>query len=128
MPKKVTAVIAEHHEDRPFSSIESVIVWIADAISGSRPGARYEPHENYVKKMGKIEEIAGSFKGVTEALAFQAGRDVRVIVNPNEIDDDGLVILARDITKRLEKEAEYAGQIKVTVIRETRASDTTAAH
>jgi ribonuclease Y len=128
MPKSVVAIIAEHHEDRPFSSLESVIVWVADAISGSRPGARYEPHENYVKKMEKIEEISGSFKGVQEALAFQAGRDVRVIVNPNEIDDDGLVILARDITKRLEKEAEYAGQIKVTVIRETRASDTTAAH
>ena len=128
MPKGVVAIIAEHHEDRPFSSLESVIVWVADAISGSRPGARYEPHENYVKKMEKIEEISGSFKGVVEALAFQAGLDVRVIVNPNEIDDDGLVILARDITKRLEKEAEYAGQIKVTVIRETRASDTTAAH
>ncbi len=128
MPKAVTAVIAEHHEDRPFSSIESVIVWIADAISGSRPGARYEPHENYVKRMDKIEEIAGSFKGVSEALAFQAGRDVRVVVNPGEVDDDGIVILAREITKRLEKEAEYAGQIKVTVIREVRATDTTAAH
>jgi len=128
VPKKVVAIIAEHHEDRPFSSLESVIVWTADAISGSRPGARYEPHEGYIKKMDKIEELAGSFDGVTEALAFQAGRDVRVIVNPDKIDDDGLVILARDIAKRLEREAEYAGQIKVTVIRETRAADTTAAH
>lgn len=128
MPKEVVSIIAEHHEDRPFSSIESVVVWVADAISGSRPGARYEPHEQYVKRMDKIEEIAGSFPGVQEALAFQAGRDVRVIVNPNEVDDDKMTVLAHDIARRLEKEAEYAGQIKVTVIRETRASDTTAAH
>ena len=128
LPKKVVAIIAEHHEDRPFSSIESIIVWIADAISGSRPGARYEPHENYVKRMDKIEEIANSFEGVTEAFAFQAGRDVRVAVNPDEIDDDRLTILAHDIAKRLEKEAEYAGQIKVSVLREVRASATTAAH
>ncbi len=128
LPKKVVNIIAEHHEDKPFSSIESVIVWIADAISGSRPGARYEPHENYVKRMGAIEEIANSFNGVVSAIAFQAGRDVRVVVNPDEVDDDVAVILARDIAKRLEKEAEYAGQIKVTVIRETRASATTAAH
>lgn len=127
LPKKVVAIIAEHHEDKPFSSIESIIVWIADAISGSRPGARYEPHENYVKRMEKIEEIANSFDGVKEALAFQAGRDVRVAVDPNEIDDDRMVVLARDIAKRLEKEAEYAGQIKVSVIRELRASATTAA-
>lgn len=128
LPKNVVSIIAEHHEDRPFSSIESVVVWVADAISGSRPGARYEPHEQYVKKMDKIEEIAGSFNGVVEALAFQAGRDVRVIVNPEEVDDDKITILASDIARRLEKEAEYAGQIKVTVIRETRATDTTAAH
>lgn len=127
LPKKVVAIIAEHHEDKPFSSIESVIVWAADAISGSRPGARYEPHENYVKRMDKIEEIAGSFNGVESAIAFQAGRDVRVVVNPDEVDDDRLTILAHDIAQRLEKEAEYAGQIKVTVIRETRASDTTGA-
>jgi ribonuclease Y len=78
--------------------------------------------------MGAIEEIANSFQGVTSAIAFQAGRDVRVVVNPDEIDDDSATILARDIAKRLEKEAEYAGQIKVTVIRETRATATTAAH
>lgn len=126
-PKEVIACVAEHHEDRPFSSNESVIVWIADAISGSRPGARYEPHEDYVKRMDKIEDIAKSFEGVDQAYAFQAGRDVRVMVNPDEIDDDSVVLLARDIARRLEKEAEYAGQIKVTVIREIRASDTTAA-
>lgn len=126
-PKEVVNCIAEHHEDRPFSSVESTIVWIADAISGSRPGARYEPHEEYVKRMSKVEDIARSFSGVDAAYAFQAGRDVRVIVKPEEVDDDKLTVLARDIARKLEKEAEYAGQIKVTVIREVRATETTAA-
>lgn len=127
-PKEVIATVAEHHEDKPFSSVESVIVWIADAISGSRPGARYEPHEEYVKRMTKIEELAREFEGVEQVFAFQAGRDVRVIVKPDEISDDELVVLAHDIAAKLEKEAEYTGQIKVTAIRETRASDTTLAH
>lgn len=126
-PREVVNAVSEHHEDKPFSSVESVIVWIADAISGSRPGARYEPHEDYVKRMDKIEGVVKSFDGVIEAYAFQAGRDVRVIVNPEEIDDDELTVLVHDVAKRLEKEAEYAGQIKVTAIREVRASDTTAA-
>lgn len=127
IPKEVVACVAEHHEDRPFSSNESVIVWIADAISGSRPGARYEPHEDYVKRMVKIEEIAKGFAGVDQVFAFQAGRDVRVIVNPNEVDDDKLSILAHDIARKLEKEAQYAGQVKVSVIREVRATETTSA-
>lgn len=127
IPKEVVNCVAEHHEDRPFSSNESVIVWIADAISGSRPGARYEPHEEYAKRMVKIEEIAKSFPGVETAFAFQAGRDVRVIVNPDEVDDDKLTILAHDIARKLEKEAEYVGQVKVSVIREVRATETTAA-
>ncbi|MBI3397287.1 ribonuclease Y [Candidatus Woesebacteria bacterium] len=127
IPKEVIATVAEHHEDKQFSSIESVVVWTADAISGSRPGARYEPHEEYIKRMTKIEEIASSFDGVDSVTAFQAGRDVRVIVNPEEVDDDRLTIIAHDIAKRLEKEAEYAGQIKVTAIRETRATNTTKA-
>lgn len=126
-PKEVVACVAEHHEDKSFSSVESIIVWIADAISGSRPGARYEPHENYVKRMEKIEEIATDFKGVDKVYAFQAGREVRVIVKPDEVDDDALTVLAHDIAKRLEKEAEYAGQVKVTAVREVRATDTTAA-
>lgn len=126
-PKEVVNCVAEHHEDKPFSSFESVIVWTADAISGSRPGARYEPHEGYVNRMEKIEEIAGGFDGVYEAHAFQAGRDVRVIVKPEEVDDDDVVVLARNIARKLEKEAEYAGQIKVTVIREVRATDVTSA-
>ncbi|KKQ52237.1 ribonuclease Y [Candidatus Woesebacteria bacterium RIFCSPHIGHO2_01_FULL_39_17] len=125
--KEVVNAVAEHHEDKPFSSVESVVVWIADAISGSRPGARYEPHEDYVDRMSKIEDIVKTFAGVESVFAFQAGRDVRVIVSPEEVDDDRLVMLARDIAKKLEKEAEYAGQIKVTAIREVRASETTVA-
>lgn len=127
LPKEVVAAVAEHHEDRPFSSVESVIVWIADAISGARPGARYEPHEEYVKRMTKIEDIVSKFPGVETTYAFQAGRDVRVIVKPDEVDDDSLTVMAHDIAQALEKEAEYAGQIKVTAIRETRATDTTKA-
>jgi len=127
LPKEVIACVAEHHEDKPFSSVESTVIWIADAISGSRPGARYEPHEEYVKRMTKIEETAASFPGVETVYAFQAGRDVRVIVKPEEVDDDRLTVLAHEIAERLEKEAQYAGQIKVTAIRETRASETTAA-
>jgi len=127
LPKEVIACVAEHHEDTPFSSNESVIVWMADAISGSRPGARYEPHEDYVKRMVKIEEVAKGFSGVDQVFAFQAGRDVRVIVNPNEVDDDKLTVLAHDIARKLEKEASYAGQIKVSVIREVRATETTSA-
>lgn len=117
IPKEVVACVAEHHEDKPFSSNESVVVWIADAISGSRPGARYEPHEGYVKRMSNIESVAKGFPGVDTVYAFQAGRDVRVIVNPEEVDDDKLTVLAHDIARKLEKEAEYAGQIKVSVIR-----------
>ncbi len=125
--KKVVNAVAEHHEDKPFSALESIVVWIADAISGARPGARYEPHEGYVKRMDKIEEIASGFPGVEKVFAFQAGRDVRVIVDPSEVDDDKITILARDIANKLEKEAEYAGQIKVTVFREVKASETTKA-
>jgi ribonucrease Y len=127
LPKEVIATVAEHHEDKPFSSNESVIVWMGDAISGSRPGARYEPHEDYVKRMGNIETIAKGFPGVDVVYAFQAGRDVRVIVNPNEVDDDKLTVLAHDIARKLENEASYAGQIKVSVIREVRATETTSA-
>jgi len=127
MPKEVIACVAEHHEDKPFSSNESVIVWMADAISGSRPGARYEPHEDYVKRMTNIESVAKSFPGVDVVYAFQAGRDVRVIVNPDEVDDDKLTVLAHDIARKLEAEASYAGQIKVSVIREVRATETTSA-
>ena len=107
--------------------MESIVVYVADAISGSRPGARYEPHEDYVQRMEKIEEIANSFNGIDQAFAFQAGREVRVVVRPDEVSDDGLTVLVHDIAKKLENEAQYAGQIKVTAIRQTQASETTKA-
>lgn len=125
--KRAIDAVAEHHEDKPFSSMESILVYIADAISGSRPGARYEPHEDYVNRMEKIEEVARDFEGVDQAFAFQAGREVRVIVKPEEVSDDGLTILARDIARKLEDEARYAGQIKVNVFRQTQATETTKA-
>ena len=120
IPEKVIDCIAEHHEDKPFSSVESAIVWIADAISGSRPGARYEPHEDYLKRMTNIEEIAKSFPGVAEVAAYQAGREVRVIVEPDKVTDAEMTVLVDKIIKKLEEEAKWAGQIKVTAIRETR--------
>ncbi len=120
IPEKVINCVAEHHEDKPFSSVESAIVWIADAISGSRPGARYEPHEDYVKRMTNIEEIAKSFPGVSEVAAYQAGREVRVIVEPEKVTDAEMTVLVDKIVKKLEEEAKWAGQIKVTAIRETR--------
>lgn len=120
IPEKVINCVAEHHEEKPFSSVESAIVWIADAISGSRPGARYEPHEDYVKRMTDIEEIARSFPGVSEVAAYQAGREVRVIVEPEKINDAEMTVLVDKIVKKLEEEAKWAGQIKVTAIRETR--------
>lgn len=123
----VVNAVAEHHEDTPFSSLESVVVYIADAISGSRPGARYEPHEDYVKRMETIEEIARSFSGVEQVFAFQAGREVRVIVNPEEVTDDQMTVLANDLARKLENEASYAGQIKVTVLRQTQATEVTRA-
>lgn len=121
IPEKVINCVAEHHEDKPFSSIESAIVWISDAISGSRPGARYEPHEDYIKRMTAVEETARSFAGVSEAIAYQAGREVRVVVEPEKITDAELTVLVDKIAKKLEEEAKWAGQIKVTGIRETRA-------
>ncbi len=127
LPEIVINAVAEHHEDKPFSSIVSRIVWVADAISGSRPGARYEPHGEYVKRMGQIEEIAKSYSGVETAYAFQAGRDVRVLVKPEEISDSELTVLVHKIAQHLERDTQYAGQIKVTGIRELRISEVTKA-
>lgn len=127
LPGPVINAVAEHHEDKSFSSYVSRIVWVADAISGSRPGARYEPHDAYVKRMQTIEDISKSFPGVLEVYAFQAGRDVRVMVEPGQISDSQLTVLVSQIRQRLEKEAQYAGQIKITAIREVRATDITKA-
>ena len=126
LPEIVINAVAEHHEDKPFSSDISRIVWIADAISGARPGARYEPHEDYLKRMEKIEQIANNFPGVLEAIAYQAGREVRVLVKPNEISDNELTVLVYKIAKELGKISDFAGQIKVTGIRETRATTLTS--
>lgn len=122
IPDVVLAAVAEHHEDKPFSSMESVIVWIADAASGSRPGARYEAHEEYLERMENIEEIVNSFEGVKDVAAYQAGREVRVIVEPSKISDNELTVLVQRMAEKLDEEARWAGQIKVTAIRETRAA------
>lgn len=127
LPDLVINAVAEHHEDKPFSSVVSRIIWVADAISGSRPGARYEPHEAYVKRLSQIEEVAKSFPEVAEVFAFQAGRDVRILVKPEAISDAQLSVLVAKIKQHLEKEVQYVGQIKITAIRETRASDVTKA-
>lgn len=112
-----------HHGDVPMESPYAVMVQAADAISGARPGARREPLEAYIKRLQKLEEMADSFKGVSKAFAIQAGREVRVIVEAIEIDDLKATILAADLAKKIQTEMEYPGQIKVTVIRETRAVD-----
>lgn len=127
MPELVINAVAEHHEDKPFSSVISRVVWIADAISGSRPGARYEPHETYVKRLKQIEEIAQGFSGVSEVYAFQAGRDVRILVKPEVVTDAEMTVLVAKVKQALEKQVQYVGQIKVTAIREVRATDITKA-
>jgi len=126
-PETVLAAVAEHHEDKPFSGVVSRVVWIADAISGSRPGARYEPHDAYVKRLQQIEELGRSFPEVAEVFAFQAGRDVRVIVKPEMVNDSELTVIVSKIKQKLEKEAQYVGQIRVTAIREVRSTDITKA-
>ena len=120
---KVINAIAAHHGDCEPTTIEAVLVAAADGISGARPGARRETGTNYVKRLEKLEAIAGHFRGVDKCYAIQAGREVRVIVNPEKIDDAQTLFLAKDIAKKIEKELEYPGQIKVNVIREFRASE-----
>jgi len=115
--------IAEHHLETGSTSLWGFIICAADAISSARPGARRETLETYLKRMKNLEEIASSFKGVEKAYAIQAGREVRILVKPEEIDDLGAMRLARDIVKKIEESLEYPGQIKVTVLRETRAID-----
>jgi len=122
IPQAVINCVAEHHEDKPFSSLESTLTYIADAISGSRPGARYADHEGYLKRMTQLEEIAASFEGVETAYAIQAGREVRVMVKPAVLTDDQSVKLASDIRDKIKEQVQnFPGQIKVTVIREMRS-------
>jgi len=115
--------VAAHHGDIPAESPYPILVQAADAISGARPGARREPLEAYIKRLEKLEDLADSFKGVSKAFAIQAGREIRVIVECETVDDLMATILAGDIAKKIEQEMEYPGQIKVTVIRETRATE-----
>jgi len=120
---EVTQGIAEHHFETPTTSVWGFIIAAADAISSARPGARRESLESYLKRLKELEDIANSFKGVEKSYAIQAGREIRILVKPEEIDDLGAMRLARDIVKKIEEGLEYPGQIKVTVLRETRAVD-----
>ena len=121
-PIVINAVEA-HHGDVEPQTVEAVLVAAADAISASRPGARRETLENYIKRLEKLESIADSFKGVEKSFAIQAGREVRIVVKPEQITDADMTILARDVAKKVEEEMEYPGQIKVNIIRETRVVD-----
>ncbi len=121
-PAVINAVEA-HHEDVEPQTLEAVLIQAADAISASRPGARRETLEAYIKRLQNLEEIADSFDGVEKSFAIQAGREVRIIVKPDKISDDQMTILARDVSKRVENEMDYPGQIKVNIIRETRVVD-----
>ena len=120
---QVVNTIASHHHEVEQETVEAVIAEAADAISGARPGARREDLEAYIKRIRSLEELATSFEGVSQAFAIQAGREVRIIVRPDDIDDLAATRLARDISKKIEETMQYPGQIKVTVIRETRAVD-----
>lgn len=117
----VQDAIASHHMDTAFTSIEAVLIQAADSISAARPGARREILETYIKRLEKLEEVSKSFSGVTKAYALQAGREVRVIVNANELDDNRTFLICKDIARKIQDEMEYPGQIKVSVIREVRA-------
>ena len=122
-PDQVLNAIRAHHDEEPHRYAETFLVTAADAVSGARPGARREMFETYVKRLEKLEEIANSFEGVERCFAIQAGREVRVMVNPENVNDVGMTQLSEQIARRLEEELQYPGQIKVVVIRETRAVD-----
>ena len=118
---QVVHAIEAHHNDVEPKTVEAVLVQAADAISAARPGARRETLETYIKRLEKLEEIANSFPGVEKSYAIQAGREIRIIVKPDEVDDFAAIQMAREIVKKIENELEYPGQIKVNLIRETRA-------
>ena len=121
--KEVIHAIEAHHGDVEATSIIAVIVQAADAISAARPGARRENLENYIKRLEKLEEIAKSFDGVDKTFAIQAGREIRIMVKPEQVNDEKMILVARDIVKKIESELEYPGQIKVNLIRESRVTD-----
>ena len=119
--KEVIHAIHAHHNDVEPQTVIACLVQAADAISAARPGARRENVENYIRRLEKLEELTGSYPGVEKAYAIQAGREVRIMVKPEEVTEDNMILLARDIAKKIESELEYPGQIKVNVIRETKA-------
>ena len=119
----IVNAIEAHHGDVEAKTAVAVLVAAADAISAARPGARRENLETYIKRIQKLEEIATSFDGVEKSYAIQAGREIRVIVSPDKVSDDEMVLKARQICKKIEDELDYPGQIKVNIIRETRATD-----
>ncbi|MGN0764061.1 MAG: ribonuclease Y [Aristaeellaceae bacterium] len=121
-PDVIHAILAHHNDVEP-QTVEAVLVQAADAISAARPGARRESLENYIKRLEKLEEISMSFDGVEKCYAIQSGREVRIMVKPDDVTDEGTKILAKEIAKRIEKEMEYPGQIRVNVIRETRSTE-----
>jgi len=116
-------VIAAHHGEEEPQSVEAVLVAAADAISGARPGARRESMETYIKRIRALEEVAGSFEGINECYAIQAGREIRIVVKPEQMDDLAILQLSKDVARKVEENLQYPGQIKVTVIRQTRAVD-----
>lgn len=121
--REVINCVAEHHEDKPFSSVESVIVHIADSISGARPGARHEDVQDYVKRIKEMEDIAKQFDGVDDAYAFEAGREIRVIVNPGKLDDIETTIIAKKIKDEIDRKLIIPGVVRVTAIREFRTTE-----
>ncbi|MFZ5982554.1 MAG: ribonuclease Y, partial [Patescibacteria group bacterium] len=121
--KAIISAMKSHHEDYPFETPESMLIAAADAISASRPGARKDTLENYLKRLGELEAVANSFEEVEKTYAIQAGREIRVFVRPDKVDDLGAIKLARSIADKIEQELKYPGEIKVNVIRETRAME-----
>jgi len=118
---KVVHAIAAHHEDVPTESILAILVQAADTLSGARPGARREMLETYIKRLEDLEKIARSFNGISKSYAIQAGREIRLIVESDKVSDEEATLLSRDVAKKIEQELTYPGQIKIMVIRETRA-------
>ena len=122
-PEIINCIMA-HHEEEPPETIEAVIVMIADAMSSVRPGARREAVEQYIERLGKLEKIASEFEGVEKAYAIRAGREIRVMVNPETIEDDSTHKLAFDIAQKVEREVDYPGEVQIHIVRETRAFST----
>jgi|SRR5579872_995366 len=121
LPENIIDTVAQHHEDKPFTSVESVIVHIADQASGGRPGARYEDVEKYANRLKEMEDMAKGYEGVEDAYAFEAGRELRVIINPGKLDDAQTVIIAKKLRDDISKSMAIPGEVKVTAIREFRA-------